>query len=150
MNKVQEALLKSLGLELDQEFEAEGNIYKFIFNGWMYLIKKANDVWIYDDDILSILINRPEKVRPIKKPILDEVEKKYLEAVLRPFKNIIKYITLNRTLRPTFGYIEVEMIPKGSIEYDSMNFPNFEIGTMYKGMEVNKKYTLKELGLFEE
>ena len=29
-------------------------------------------------------------------------------------------------------------------------FPFFENGTMYKGMKKEKKYTLKELGLFEE
>ena len=28
-----------------------------------------------------------------------------------------------------------------------LNFPDFKVGTMYKGMEANKDYTLEELGL---
>lgn len=31
-----------------------------------------------------------------------------------------------------------------------MDFPDFEAGSMYKGMELGRCYTLKELGLFEE
>ena len=30
---------------------------------------------------------------------------------------------------------------------DSISFPFFTKGTMYKGMEADKKYTLEELGL---
>lgn len=32
-------------------------------------------------------------------------------------------------------------------EDDAMTLPSFEIGTMYKGMELYKDYTLEELGL---
>lgn len=74
-----------------------------------------------------------------KPPILDDVEKAYLSSVIKPFRE------------------EVETIEKASFEEDEqlqisdgdtvMAFPCFEKGTMYKGMEVNKRYTLEELGL---
>ena len=34
-------------------------------------------------------------------------------------------------------------------QYDSFSLPCFKINTMYKGMVVDKKYTLKELELDE-
>lgn len=80
----------------------------------------------------------------VEKPILDKVEKRYLEGVLRPFKDRIAYVD-----KEDYGtkkeFIHIEII--NDIELD---FPNFERGTMYKGMELNKQYTLEELGLFEE
>lgn len=33
------------------------------------------------------------------------------------------------------------------LEDDNIPFPFFTKGTMYKGMELNKRYTLEELGL---
>lgn len=77
-----------------------------------------------------------------KEPILDDAEKRYLSAVIKPFrkhvKNIAKYLT--------FGNTEEYII----IQIDSserLNFPHFKAGTMYKGMEQGHKYTLEELGL---
>ena len=71
--------------------------------------------------------------------ILTEKEKAYLSSVIKPFKE------------------EVETIEKASFEEDEqlqisdgdtvMAFPCFEKGTMYKGMEAYKEYTLEELGL---
>lgn len=74
-----------------------------------------------------------------KEPILNDVEKAYLSAVIKPFRE------------------KVETIEKASFEEDEqlqisdgdtvMAFPCFEKGTMYKGMEAYKAYTLEELGL---
>lgn len=74
-----------------------------------------------------------------KPPILTDKEKAYLSAVIKPFRE------------------EVETIEKASFEEDEqlqisdgdtvMAFPCFEKGTMYKGMEEYKYYTLEELGL---
>ena len=71
--------------------------------------------------------------------ILTEKEKAYLSTVIKPFRE------------------EVETIEKASFEEDEqlqisdgdtvMAFPCFEKGTMYKGMEAYKAYTLEELGL---
>lgn len=72
--------------------------------------------------------------------VLDEVEWRYLRNVIRPFRSKIKYIS-----KEWYGndeeYISIDL---GN---DIMLFPNFKTGTMYKGMDQGKYYTLEELGL---
>ena len=92
-------------------------------------------------------------VRPIKyetiyeasKQILDKEEKEYLEAVIRPFKD--RVIGVHKGVMCTKGkewiFIDIK-------DDDPIDLPYFDIGTMYKGMKSNKKYTLDELGLFKE
>lgn len=77
----------------------------------------------------------------IDEPILDETEKRYLSAVIKPFRNKIEYIAKQDSY--CFGYF----IDIGMKEGDSLLFPFFEDKKMYKGMETEKKYTLEELGL---
>lgn len=78
-----------------------------------------------------------------RQSLLDSVEKEYLEFVLRPFKDKIEYIVMTKDLNGnTYLYI--------ALENDSMQFPSFEKGTMYKGLGVDKRYTVKELGLWED
>lgn len=76
------------------------------------------------------------------KEILDEAEKRYLKAVIRPFKDKIKNISKIICFGKGY-YLFLEL------DDDTMCLPNFKKGTMYNGMEENKKYTLKELGLDE-
>ena len=79
-----------------------------------------------------------------KEPILTDVERKYLSTVIKPFREKIKTIEKY----PFCGlsckkeeYIIVRFHDGG------WSFPRFTANTMYKGMEVYKSYTLKELGL---
>ena len=77
--------------------------------------------------------------------VLDEVEKKYLETVLRPFRNRIDIIEkVNTSNSDHECYLRV------LLGGDVMVFPCFEKGEMYTGMAENKRYTLKELGLWEK
>ena len=76
----------------------------------------------------------------VEKEILDEEEKEYLSNVIKPFRYKVEYI-----IKITSSYSEYIKI---TIKKDSgLCFPNFKKGTMYKGMEIEKKYTLEELGL---
>lgn len=77
----------------------------------------------------------------IEKEILDKKEKEYLSAVIRPFRNRVEYI---KKISGDREYINV-LLEDG----DEVVFPYFEKGTMYEGMEADKKYTLKELDLDE-
>lgn len=80
-----------------------------------------------------------EKGYIVEKEILDEEEKEYLSAVIKPFRYKIEYIAKHGVNKE---YIDI------CIRNDSkIIFPYFKSGTMYKGMELNKKYTLEELGL---
>lgn len=82
--------------------------------------------------------NKKEK----NKPILDDAEKEYLSAVIRPFKNKVKYIRKRGASRGEYIVIEI-------LNNSAIILPYFEKGTMYEGMKVDKEYTLKELGLDE-
>jgi hypothetical protein len=82
--------------------------------------------------------NKKEK----NKPILDDEEKEYLNAVIRPFKNRISNI-VKKNFDSEKSYIVIH------INSESFYFPYFKKGTMYEGMEADKQYTLKELGLDE-
>lgn len=74
-----------------------------------------------------------------KEPILNDVEKAYLSAVIKPFREEVE--TIEKT--SFSGYEQLQISDGDTI----MAFPCFEKGTMYKGMEVDKDYTLEELGL---
>ena len=81
-----------------------------------------------------------------KEPILDEAEKQYLSAVIRPFmddvRDMIKIESIYRLPDDGKEYIKIRMNSG-----EEINFPYFRKGTMYKGMEVGLRYTLEELGL---
>jgi len=75
-----------------------------------------------------------------KEPILDDVEKKYLSAVIKPFRNDIESIVKLR-----FGEYEIVFTLKNG---EFFHLPKFPLNSnMYKGMEEDRHYTLEELGL---
>lgn len=76
-----------------------------------------------------------------KKPILDEVERKYLSDVIRPFRKKVDTISKFHTAN-TMQYIYFQMKDK-----NGWTLPLFKKGTMYKGMVQGKHYKLDELGL---
>lgn len=85
---------------------------------------------------------KEESKKEKNKPILDDEEKEYLSVVIRPFKDKVKYIA-------KYGDSRLEFISIKLVGDSAMLFPYFKKGTMYKGMELEEQYTLKELGLDE-
>lgn len=76
--------------------------------------------------------------------ILNDVEKSYIKAIIKPFKARVTYI-----IKKHFDKWEYLVI-----YYDDLNhlighiaLPNFIEGSMYKDMELNKEYTREDLGL---
>lgn len=76
-----------------------------------------------------------------KPPILDDVEKAYLSAVIKPFRDRVKYIT--KYIYPAKEEYLLIVMYNG----ERMSFPTFKKETMYKGMKVYEEYTLEDLGL---
>lgn len=76
-----------------------------------------------------------------KKPILTDVEREYLRAVIKPFRKKIENIAKYEN-NSSNEFIRIYL--KNN---DTMCFPNFPSGTKYKGMKTGKQYTLEELGL---
>lgn len=76
----------------------------------------------------------------LKEQILDDAEKRYLRGVIKPFRNDVLGIKKKECVIDEFIAI---IIKNCQIIY----LPLFKEGTMYCGMEENKRYTLEELGL---
>lgn len=81
--------------------------------------------------------------------ILDKQEKEYLRNVIKPFRDKVEYIA---KLNETNGYDYISIGVSFRVGISNFNtehiwLPYFERGTMYKNMEVGRKYTLEELGL---
>ena len=92
----------------------------------------------------------PTSLESIVHPqILDDAEKRYLAGVIRPFRNKIKQIAKygGHYHNYYYEYIAVMYYVDQALTTYSFGLPVFPEGTMYKGMEVNRYYTLEELGL---
>ena len=77
-----------------------------------------------------------------KEPILDEVEREYLSAVIKPFRNRVT------SVRKWFNGIDYQIIITLDHAGALCQLPRFPLGSeMYKSMEVCKYYTPEELGL---
>lgn len=104
-------------------------------------LKDANG----DEEYDIIKIERPGKYNTIferKEEILDETEKKYLTDVIRPFRKRIQFIQKKKEITEINPYIRIVCE-----DNDKLVFPYITDNSMYKGMELNREYSLKELGL---
>lgn len=123
-----------------------------LINSSGYISKKLNQYTNELKDTVAgknldiIKVERPAKYETVfesKEEILDKTEKEYLANVIRPFRHEIK--TIEKTTKigdSSLCYLNILL--KNN---DMANLPDFKKNSMYKGMEVNKEYTLKELGL---
>lgn len=83
-------------------------------------------------------------------PILDSVEKQYLENVIRPFRKQVTRVCKVYGWYENYAHIRIMIkhpLMKNMRAYTDLPF--FNVKKMYLGMEPNKEYTLEELGLFE-
>ena len=84
-----------------------------------------------------------------KGPILDKAEKKYLSAVIKPFRERVVYIRKVK-VGECNQFISIKVKRYDYDEEDSneyIDLPYFRENTMYVNMEAGKEYTLEELGL---
>ena len=90
----------------------------------------------YTNDILDWM------ARPYEEKILDDVERKYLSDVIRPFRNRVTSIEKRDDIYEEKQFIIIVVGHK-----ENVNLPDFRKATKYKGMKADKKYTLEDLGL---
>ena len=139
-NKMSE-VAKLLGVELDEEFGLKNSNFRYKLTTYglrkrYHLVQEWSDSTMLDD----LLLGRVEMVKSVK-PILDNIEKNYLSNIIKPFKDRIDYIAkVNLSNRREYILIKMK-------NYEMISLPFFKAGTMYKGMENDKDYTLKDLGL---
>lgn len=103
-----------------------------------------------DTEYDIVKVERPVKYETVyeraeeeKKEILDKVEKNYLTNVIKPFRKRVKFIRKIESL--TFS-AEKELL-QIQLNDDDIALPYFEKNTMYKGMKLDKDYSLEELGI---
>ena len=139
-----EQIAKMLNVEIDEEFKIEGydDNLKFKFTENRFL-QSCGDVygWVDSISIMTVLEGRA-KIIKLPKPVLTDEEKEYLSYVIKPFReDVLKISKFKSKVLKNKEVIGFET-PNGF-----MVFPPFEKDKMYKNMELNKAYTLDDLGL---
>lgn len=138
-----EQIARMLGVELDEKFKIEGYddlIFRFTKDAVM---QSSVDGWWFESNlIMTVLVGRA-KIIKLPKPILTQEEKIYLQSVIEPFRDNIKSIAKY----PFFTEMEEYLGITFHKSIYNMYFPSFAGGSMYQGMQLNKEYTLEELGL---
>ncbi len=81
-----------------------------------------------------------------KAPILTEEERKYLADVIRPFRNKLK-VTIEKYNRGDGDEYVCIHIRNDDCYYHDIDLAPFDPNEMYTGMELNREYSLGELGL---
>ena len=113
-----------------------------LFAPLRYYTEDLKDV---EEEYDIVKVERPVKYETVferEEEILDEIEKRYLTEVIRPFRKRIQFIQKKKEITEINPYIRIICE-----DNDKLVFPYITDNSMYKGMKVNKKYTLKELGL---
>lgn len=134
---------KLLGVELEEEFNIEDFPSKFKLTldglmGW----SDYNQSWFQSSILEKLLLGQCK----IIEPVLNDDEKEYLSNVIKPFKNRVIYIIKDECTLGEYLEICLRHYDDDCSSY-SIILPPFKEGTMYKGMELDKEYTLEELGL---
>ena len=131
-----------LGVEMGQEFRVVNDCYLYkLDDKGLYFLAKDNK-WKIDYLTLTRILNG--KAMIMKSPILDEAEKEYLSAFIKPFRD--KVISIYKLDTENYECIVIKYRNISGYTM-TMCFPDFKKGTMYKGMEAEKRYSLNDLGL---
>ena len=126
------------------------NYFKVIgryVDGSIRIVKTNASDGVYHDIYCKeeiVEVKRPCQYKTIyerKEPILDDKEREYLSAVIKPYK----VIGIKKRQDDNDEQICIDTI-ENRYEYIIM-LPYFKKGTRYKGMKLNKEYTLEDLGL---
>lgn len=78
---------------------------------------------------------------------LRKKEKEYLSAIIKPFKDKIKFIIKQFSYWDGNAYYLSICMKNENNESEEITLPYFKRETMYNNMKPKKEYTLEELGL---
>lgn len=97
---------------------------------------------IYSDYFLNQTIE-------VEGEILTNKEKDFLFSLVELFGEFGEVIALKKTrlILNEKNYLAIKLRNKINGEIEDISLPDFKSGTMFKKMEINKEYTLEELGL---
>ena len=118
--------------------------------------KKRNDSWIsYDYDYIFYFNHlfsaiqwedeEPTRISDIYNPsVLNDAEREYLKTVLKPFHDEVEYV------KKTENSDKKEYLFILFSSNRVLSSPDFDSGTRYSGMKLDRKYSLDELGITYE
>ena len=139
-----------LGLELNENFRFKSRLtdlstYEFKFTeDYLMYYHTEGDYWNKASfDTLCNLLNGKYEVIKLPKSILTKQERNYLSSVVKPFRE--KILHISKLTGKNGEYICIDI--RFDWEEDSILLPRFATGTLYKGMEIGKEYSVKDLGL---
>lgn len=139
MNKIKEFAELLLGVTLEQEFETIDCPFKFKITN-EGLMQKMGDTFEWHE-CNYYLIDFITGKKVIK--ILTDEEMEYLSAIIKPFKDTIQSIRKEQVRGVVGSYC--------CLVFETLDckfaLPCFESNEHYVGMELEKKYSLEELGL---
>ena len=111
----------------------------------LYGIILARGGYIRFDDFLKRWLDKEHE----EESILSNAEKKYLSAVIKPFRDKVNFICkVNYYNNPEVDVYKAQRIVIGLNDNSpEVVLPLFKAGTMYKGMVAGHVYILEDLGL---
>lgn len=136
---------KFLGVPENVEFKLEKDGVDF--SNWSYKIQnnillvknKVEGSWYQSRVGINKIIRAKIVVTP--KEILTDKEREYLRNVIEPVKDKVRFIQKSEYRYSKRQYVYIDL------NEDYISLYSFKTNTQFKGMKVDKKYTLKELGL---
>lgn len=85
---------------------------------------------------------------PVQEEKLDNIEKRYIKDFIRPFRDDIRYIKkISTPLYTPQSREQIKVIYYKNSIMGEILLPPFPKNSMYKGMKLDKEYTLGELGI---
>ena len=99
---------------------------------------------IFDFSDTQMTINK-NIFKLVRRELLDKEEKKYLRAVIKPFRDGVMTIYKEKASFKDKEEILINTFIDGCGKITHL--PPFDKNTMYKGMKLNRHYTLEDLGL---
>lgn len=146
-NKMSE-VAKLLGLKLGEEFSIKGvnSSYRFKLTAIGLMSSWRNSSKWNSSGLLEEFITGHYQISKEKtNSVLDPAEKRYLTNIIKPFRDQV--IAIAKRSANYGEFIDI-MIDEGDIgDCGNIYLPYFKPNSMYKGMKVNREYTLEELGL---
>lgn len=146
------------------EYNARGRCVDYDKDVRFYSLKNAS--WVislrdYNDDLTEyngdfdyydiVKVYKDYTLKELlweRKEVLDDIEKAYLSAVIKPFRDRVASII--RVYDPVLNKCHIKIKVKAvdwHHEMEEICLPYFDPKTMYKGMIANAYYTLEQLGL---
>ena len=120
--------------------------YGFNENNCNYDFLLLNPYYYFEENEKDFIIRNKDKrlklTLEVEEPILDDEERKYLSGFIKPFRDEIECIR-----KVPNEYYKAEHLVIYFKDNMNMPFPYFKKGSMYKGMKVDKDYTLDGLCL---